>query len=324
MRLGFDEWVVESVDIVGLPVAEKFYCIEVEDNHNFVVASQVNGSENRLTGIVCRNSANFGLVYLKTPESFAVDYLNNDVPQALALFNTIFTMFPLLKTWRDEQIRKLHVAMDKSPSDYVRFPIYTLWGDPIWHEFDRSKKMDVIDAERYAVNWQIQSTASNLAGLAAAETDSWLKAHDKQTVVTGFIHDCEEFDMHMDELFDMLDQVPKIAEEYLFQEFGLPVQIDVEMGPTLGNEIEVKRLKGEKRFLDEDGNIQATLDGSREDVIATVERIGRRYDLKLGEVQDKEVKNSWKDVFSVKGCYHSGMGQTDVSRKVPIKIFARA
>ena len=291
-------------------VASKMYHIEEED----VTANQR----------AVAKSANFGLVYLKTPESFAVDYLNNDVQQAIDLFNTIFTLFPLLKSWRDEQIAKLHQIMDRSPVDYVRFPIYTLWGDPIWHEFDRTKKMDVIDAERYAVNWQIQSTASNLAGLAAAETDTWLKDNSKETVVTGFIHDCEEFDLYMPELFDMMDQVPKIAEEYLFKEFGLPVQIDVELGPTLGNEIEVKRLKGNKRFLDDDGNIVATLDGSRDDVLATIERIGRVYDLELGEHTDKEVKNSWKDVFSIKGCYYSGMGKTDVERKVPIKIFAPA
>lgn len=300
--------------------------IDGKDLHRMVASKMYHIPEEEVTPNqrAVAKSANFGLVYLKTPESFAVDYLNNDVAEANKLFDTIFALFPGLKAWRDEQIAKLHDRMNRSLTDYVRFPIYTLWGDPIWHEFDRTKRMEVIDAERYAVNWQIQSTASNLAGLAAAETDAWLRAHGKQTVVTGFIHDCEEFDMHMGELFDMLDQVPRIAEEYLFQEFGLPVQIDVEMGPTLGNEIEVQRLKGERRFIDADGNIQAILSGSRDDVVATVERIGRVYDLQLGEAVDTEVHNSWKDVMSIKGCYYSGMGRTDVRRRVPITVYAKA
>lgn len=296
--------------------------LDNKDLHRMVASKMYKVAEDAVTANqrAVAKSANFGLVYLKTAESFAVDYLNNDVQQAQDLFDTIFGMFPLLKLWRDEQIARLHQIMDRSPVDYIRFPIYTLWRDPIWHEFDRTKKMDVIDAERYAVNWTIQATASNLAGLAAAETDEYLSRASMQTVMTGFTHDCEEFDMHPGELFAMLEQIPKIAEEYLFQEFALPVQIDVEMGRTLGGEIGVKRLKGQKTYFNPEGNIVATLDGELESVEAVVETIGNNYRIELGEAKDEEVHNSWKDVFSIKGTYHSKMGQKVWHRKVPVTI----
>jgi hypothetical protein len=264
-------------------------------------------------------AANFGLVYLKTPETFAQEYLAGDVAEAGRVFDAVFTLFPDLKRWRDGQIQALHDLIDQSDSDFVRFPIHTLWGDPIWHEFNRNKKMEVIDAERYSVNWVIQSTASNLAALAAAETSDYLRSKEFKSVLYGFTHDCHETDVYPPELFTMLEQIPAISEDYLFNEFGLPVKIDVEMGGSLNSLVEFKRAKGNLSYFDGD-KVVASLEGTRGDVDALVERLGKTHRVRTWDDKVSEKLLSAKTLFSIKGCYYSDIGKMVEKKSCKVEL----
>jgi hypothetical protein len=264
-------------------------------------------------------AANFGLVYLKTPETFAQEYLAGDVAEAKRVFDAVFTLFPDLKRWRDGQIAGLHKIMDESDGDFVRFPIYTLWGDPIWHEFNRNKKMEVIDAERYSVNWVIQSTASNLAALAAAETSDYLRNKGFKSVLYGFTHDCHETDVNPLELFSVLEQIPAISEDYLFQKFNLPVKIDVEMGGNLNAMVEFKRAKGNLTYFDGD-KVVGALDGTQGDVDALVARLSQTHKVRTWDEKMSEKLLSAKTLFSIKGCYYSDIGKIVKKKSCKVEL----
>lgn len=296
--------------------------LENRDLHRMVGSEVYGKPEDEVTDNERANakSANFGIVYLKTPESFAADYLNGDVDQARLIFNTIFGMFPKLREWRDEQLARLHEIIANSPSSYIRFPIYTLWGDPIFHEFDMNSRMGVIDAERYAVNWQVQSTASNLCALAAAETDAFLTENNYKSKIFGFTHDCEEFDVVLDELFLMLTKVPEVSEQYLFDQFKLPVKLDIEIGTSLGQLVGISRAKGNSTFFDENGDAHIILDGELEDADLVIDRLSNRYKVNVLSESRKESFNNWSDIFSLKGCYFSSMGKKVQKVKREIQI----
>jgi len=299
--------------------------INNRDLHRMVASKMYDKPEDEVTDNerAVAKSANFGIVYLKTPESFAIDYLNGDVEAARRLFGVIFDMFPLLREWRDRQIASLHEQIAAQGGQFVRFPIHTLWGDPIWHEFDATKKMELIDAERYAVNWQVQSTASNLAGLALAETDVFLTSGGYKTKAFGFTHDSEEFDAHLDEFFLMLNKVPEISEKYLFDQFKLPVKLDMEMGINLGSLVEIGRVKGNDSFFNADGHAHLNLSGAVEDMEAAISRLSNRYDVQVLGGSEKEKYDSWSTVFSAKGCFYSGIGQTSIVGKREILVVQR-
>lgn len=297
--------------------------VENRDLHKLVATKLYNKEEADITDNerAVAKAANFGLVYLKTEETFAQEYMGGDVAGARRVFRAIFDTFPLLESWRNECIAGMRAVMDASTSDFVSFRIDTLWGDPIIHEFNKSKKMEVIDAERYSVNWRVQSTASNLAALALAESDRFLTANHHQTKAFGFTHDCEEFDAHPDELFLMLTKIPEISEQYLFKEFGLPVKIDVEVGQNLGSLVEFKRLKGENTFMFGESTARGTLDGAAADIEAFIANLREAgYRVEEGTAKDKQKKVSGKDLFSIKGCWHSGIGQTQTYRAVDVEL----
>jgi hypothetical protein len=297
--------------------------VENRDLHKLVATKLYNKAEEEVTDNerAVAKAANFGLVYLKTEETFAQEYMGGDVAGAKRVFRAIFDTFPELEKWRNRCIADLMKAVNGSASDFIRYEIKTLWGDPILHEFNRTKKMEMIDAERYSVNWIIQSTASNLAALALAESDRFLTENRYKTKAFGFTHDCEEFDNHPDEFFLMLTKIPEISERYLFDEFKLPVKIDVEIGQNLGSLVEFKRLKGRTEFMDGEATAKGTLDGSQADVdalIGNLREAGYRVEEATAKVKEKKV--SGKDLFSIKGCWHSGIGQTQAYKAVDVEI----
>lgn len=292
--------------------------IDNKDLHR-MVASQIFGcAEEDVTGNqrATAKSANFGLVYLKTEETFAQDYLNGDVEQARRIFAGIFATFPRMKEWMNERLKLLrkHIKATKDRGDWQCIvPIETLWGDPIEHMFSITKKMDVIDAERYFINWVIQSTASNIGALSIARVEEWLKEEAMKSVVNGFTHDALDSDVEGNEFMRFMENVPKIAEKRPLEEFKLPVRLDAEIGVDLGSLVEIKRNKETDAFVT-DGRMDSKIEGKTADVARLLERLRMTYpDLQYEKTGEDAKRNSWSDLFSLKGCYYPDMGKEVVT-----------
>jgi hypothetical protein len=305
---------VVRVEKIQLEAQERLYDLEVMDNHNFLIAQPNhpydNGSAN--FGVFVHNSANFGLVYLKTEETFAQDYLNGDVDEARKIFSGIFATFPRMKEWMNERLKLLRKAIQetKKRGDWQCIvPIETLWGDPIEHMFSINKKMDVIDAERYFINWVIQSTASNIGALSIARVEEWIKLERMQSVINGFTHDALDGDVEGSEFLKFMESVPKIAEKRPLEEFKLPVRLDAEIGVDLGSLVEIKRNKETDAFVT-DGRMDSKIEGRAGDVQRLIERLRLSYpDLQYEKLDESKKYNGWSDLFSLKGCYYPDMGR---------------
>lgn len=160
-----------------------------------------------------------------------------------------------------------------------------------------------------------------MAALALAETNKWLKDGEMQTKPFGFTHDCEKFDVHLSEFAVWLKKVPEVSERYLFEQFSLPVKLDMEIGTSLGGLVGISRFKGDTDFEQANGDIRMLLDGGKADIADVVGRLENFFKIKSLEVKSEKTKqNSWKDLFSIKGCYFTGMGQSVTSQKAELVL----
>jgi hypothetical protein len=131
--------------------------LQGKDLHKMVASKMYGVPEDEVTDNqrAVAKAANFGLVYLKTAETFAQEYLNNDVQAAVRLFDSIFSLFSGMKDWRNSQIANLDAvirAAKKNREQFTTVKICTLWGDPIYHTFNHHRQFEYIDACRYVVN----------------------------------------------------------------------------------------------------------------------------------------------------------------------------
>lgn len=284
------------------------------DLHKMVASTMYACTEDEVTANQrsIAKSANFGIIYLKTVETFAQDFMNGDIPATQRLFDSIFKLFPRMKEWMKEQIDRLKKCMKeaKARGDWqCTVPIMTLWGDPILHTFKIDKKMDVIDAERYVINWVIQSTASNIGALSIARVEEWLKADKMKSVINCFTHDSLDADTKGSEFMTLMEEVPKIAESRPLQEFNLPVRLDAEIGADYGSLVEVKRNKETDAFVT-NGRMDSKIEGTVDNVAKLLAKLRMTHpDLEYETLDEKPKKNSWSDVFSLKGCYYPDMGR---------------
>lgn len=126
--------IVKSVKTVKNKEKQKFYDIEIEDNHNFCI-KPYNESLQISTDSVIAHNCSFGLLYMKTVAAIADDYFRGDVKYAQKLFDDFFEMFPNVKLYIERQKAML---LDKG---YVT----TVFGDAIHLPYDSSKLYYSID-----------------------------------------------------------------------------------------------------------------------------------------------------------------------------------
>jgi hypothetical protein len=128
-----------------------------KDVHRYV-ASRVWGiPEDQVTDAQRRFSkmASFAILYGKTVDQFAIDFMGGDIEGTKKLFNDLFTQFPGILDY----IQESHDLLDKQGW------VPTLWGDPIVIDWDRDKRGAHAEAYRQAQNYRCQGSASNVMGV---------------------------------------------------------------------------------------------------------------------------------------------------------------
>jgi hypothetical protein len=260
-----------------------------KDVHRFVASKvfQIPEDEVSDTQRSFAKKAVFGIVFLKTLQAFADDYMHGDIKATQEFFDMFFTMFPEIGGFIEGQKEKLFKL------GYIE----TIFGDPIHINFDRNKKSAVNDAVRYSVNYPIQSSASNIAGLTGNRLTLLAEENNYKFKIPGFIHDCLEPIAPIEEIFIMFDKVIEFSEELPWQEFGAPIQMDMETGVSIGNLVEFKRLKGKTKFY-EDGVISAKFDGKVTDCDKLFYKL-RKYGMTVDVPEHKEYDKyySWSDLY---------------------------
>lgn len=207
----------------------------------------------------------FSILYGSTPEGAANDYLNGDVALAKSIFEDFYRAFPEIKDF----IAEMHDRMHK----YGKVPV-TKTG--MFIKIDPSDfRGDVHKAERAAQNYPVQSCSSDVAGYVLSKANDYLLDNDMRSKTVLFIHDSLEFDVHPYEMLDLADYLIHKMNDIPMQEFGVPMKIDLALGVSMGQEVEMSNLE-----LSEDKrSCTCVIEGLEEDFDLLVE--------------------NWKDVYSV-------------------------
>lgn len=277
---------------------------EGRDIHRFIASKTFQKPESEISSAE-RNVAkrlSFGLLYGKSVAAIAEEYFRGDIKYAQKLFDDFFTMFPRIKGYMEEQKQML----------FEKGYVTTVFGDPIHITYDSNKKSAVNDAIRYSINYPTQSSASSAAALVGdrilekAEVDGW------DFYLGGFIHDCEEGCFSPDYLFPIFEEFPRVAEQYPFDTYGLPMSIDIELGVCGGpGLVEFKRQKGETAFV-VDGVLKAKFEGETQYVNALFDRIRTSgYRIEIDGVHEEESYQSWSEMYlRVASSYRTALGKT--------------
>jgi len=204
--------------------------------------------------------------------------------------------------------------------------ITTVWGDPIHITYDANKKSSVNDAIRYSGNYPTQSTASSTAALVGVRIMEAADANGWPISLPGFIHDCLEGSFANDFLLKAFDIVPNFAENWPFDNFGLPMSIDMEIGVRGGPFlVEFKRPKGELKFI-KDGVLSAKFDGRADAVDLLFDRMRTTgYSVETSDVEEEEHYTSWSEMYmKVASAFRLSMGRKVLSKAGTVLIMRSA
>lgn len=274
-----------------------------KDVHRFVASKVFQKSEEEIsdTERSFAKKAVFGIVFLKTVQAFADDYMKGDLKAAKEFFEMFFNMFPEIQNYIEGQKERL----------YGKGYITTIFGDPIYLSYDNNKKSSEQDAIRHSVNYPIQSSASNIAGLTGNRLVKLGKDNNYQYHIPGFIHDCLQVLTPISESFIIFDKIIEYAEELPWQEFGAPIQMDMEIGISNGNLVEFKRLKNKTKFI-EDGVVNAKFDGKIKDCDLLFQRLSNNgINVNILEEKTYDKYYSWSDLYvKTNSTYNLNFGTT--------------
>lgn len=177
------------------------------------------------------------------------------------------------------------------------------------------------DVIRYSVNYPTQSSASSVAALVGEKICKKINELKWDMSLGAFIHDCEEGSFNTDLLLEIFEEYPKLAENYPYETYGLPMSIDIEIGVCGGpGLVEFKRPRGKLVFV-ENGVLEAKFEGESQYVDKLFAKIGEKYNIEFIDVKEEGHYQSWSEMYQkVASSYHSRLGKTVQVKEGKVKI----
>lgn len=206
-----------------------------QDAHRFT-ASEVYGKppheitpEERQDG----KTVNFGLVYGKTAHSLAAD-LGTTEARAQQILDNFYSGLQDLKQWKKDQ-----ESLVKSCGE-----VNTIFGRCIpVPNADSDRPADIAETERLAVNYPVQSSASDIVLSSFVDVYRRMKAEKLRSILLGTVHDSIETDIYPGELFQTMNILKTEGMDTIHQKFpwvSCPLRLDFEIGVSWGGALESK------------------------------------------------------------------------------------
>lgn len=195
----------------------------------------------------------FGLLYGESVQSVANSFCEGDVKRAEAVFETFFNAFPTIKDF----IERCHEQFRQTGK------VSTILNRSIKVEGNNKYKADDFNScLRQSQNYPIQGVASDMAGIILWKINDEIEKRDYKTKIISIIHDSIEIDSPPFETFPMIDIIRESFIEYPYQLAGMPVNTEITIGPSMGQEIGIDSFS-------HDGNYKEnviTLSGYKKDI----------------------------------------------------------
>lgn len=171
--------------------------------------------------------ATFSLLYGKSPEAFAEEFMDGNLEGARDLFNRFYSSFPKIKDY----VKRMHKMVQEV--GYVP----TIFGDPIFISEEQGRSIFT-----RAQNYPIQSSASSLAALGGMSLYKLCQRMGIRALPLAFTHDSLDWEVHAGDLGLFTELALTINQDGLFVKYGVPTKIDFEIGGNLDLMIEVDEI----------------------------------------------------------------------------------
>jgi DNA polymerase-1 len=254
-----------------------------------------------------RNAAkaiNFGIVYGRTAKSIATT-LNMTEQEAQDLYNNFYNNFSDVKDW---MIRHQHNVRQQKK-------VTTLFGReipiPEAHKA-RISQYDLAVIDRKAVNYIIQSSASDAVMYSYLKTYNTMKKLNMKTLFTGTVHDSIMYDVFPGELFDIACLVKKNSEILTTRDLPwlkCPMVVDVNIGTSWGCDFDGKL----KEFTRD--HILLSGHALKQDFLDVVECASKSYNVELDIKEKVDLSNKKWDHTSFIRDTEEWHGEILISKK---------
>lgn len=206
----------------------------------------------------------FGIIYGESEQSVADAILGGDLNAAKKIFSDMFDGFPRIREYI-ERVQNQYLTYKKVTNITNRYIDLSTAGE----RYDENSML------RKSTNYPIQSSAEDIAGVIMYKLLQYIKNNNMKSKVFLFIHDSIEIDIHPDELFELIEVIDRLFNEFPDEEFGVPVECDIPIGPSLGQDCVIE----EYEFKDNYNEATIVLEGFIRDI--------------------DELFNIWKDVYDI-------------------------
>lgn len=185
----------------------------------------------------------FGILYGSTVRNLALSYFKGDVAEAQALLDKFYAGFPKLKTFIDEKHEQARI--------YHAIPTIT---NRVIHVPDKKVKgrIDEGSRDRRSQNLPIQGGSEDIAGWIAYNLCMYYYDHNMKSKLEMMIHDSFETDVFPTELFDIIKFSDELLNHKTAEYWKVPMSSDVVIGPSIGQECELKTLDLRDALKDEE------------------------------------------------------------------------
>lgn len=186
----------------------------------------------------------FGILYGSTVRNLALSYFKGDINEAQALLDKFYEGFPKLKTFIDEKHRQA-ATLGAVP---------TITNRIIYVE-DKHLKNGLLDTgsrDRRSQNLPIQGGSEDIAGWIAYNLSMYYYKNNMKSKLEMMIHDSFETDVFPTELFDIIKFSDKLLNHDTAKYWDVPMSSDVVIGPSIGQECDLKVLDLKDALQDEE------------------------------------------------------------------------
>lgn len=279
----------------------------------------------------------FSILYGSSVVEFANKYLRGNVEEAENTINNFFRSYKNV----DKFIKKMHQtgARTGQVPSLLGDPIYV--DTPFWfrlldkesqkllienphnHKVDipfageqeKKERAKLSASLRYSQNYPIQETSSMLGGLSIYTLQKLIEQHSLSTKIECFTHDSCDSDVRVKDLHKYLTLLDTACVDYIKEEFGVPMKIDIEIGTSNNQMIGLDDIEFD------DYTLVAKFGGTESAFNALRDRLstnGVKVDYKVND--EKEVLSSSEKLFLTKSAYARDIGSSYKSLSGEIKL----
>lgn len=285
-----------------------------EDVHMLVAEGVYQKDKSQISEVERRfsKSCTFGIIYGLQPVSFAADYLKGDIAQAQQIYDRFYNGFPSVKNWVSSVHKQaLETGTGKTIwGDEINLTeagegqatllrvlsgvsqehkdLIVQKGIPALDEISLSPNKDrhweirrvIRESLKRAQNYPIQSSASTAAGSTIFNVHEQLRSRGMDTVLRSFIHDEMGLDVAADELCVVVGNMSEWAENFMRDNYNIPISIDMEFGVS-----DYTRLMIDKLHDASDRHLEFEFNSGQDSLADTVKLLEKTYKVSVENVE---------------------------------------